>query len=127
VPTDATEQTIYTQGAVRMRLFYLRLKAKLGDSSLDLLAGQFHDLFAWGGAGFYPHSVAFLGIAGQVYHRNPQLRLTWSSRSAALTIDVAAAAVRPVQRDGEVPDVQAGIRRHRRPLARHRRAGLRPA
>ena len=54
-----------------MRLFYLRLKLPRG---LQLLAGQYHDLFAWGGAGFYPHSVAFLGIAGQVYHRNPQIR-----------------------------------------------------
>ena len=87
------------------------LKAKLGwDSSLDLLAGQYHDLFAWGGAGFYPHSVAFLGIAGEVYHRNPQMRLTWSVPLCCVTIDVAAAAVRPVQRDSEVPDVQAGIR-----------------
>ena len=65
-PTDATEQTIYAAPSLRMRLFYLRLKAKLGwDSSLDLLAGQYHDLFAWGGAGFYPNSVAFLGIAGR--------------------------------------------------------------
>jgi hypothetical protein len=110
-PTDATEQTIYTTPSVRMRLFYLRLKAKVGrDSSLDLLAGQYHDLFAWGGAGFYPHSVAFLGIAGQVYHRQPQLRLTWSVPLCCVTIDVAAAAVRPVQRDSEVPDAQAGLR-----------------
>ena len=109
-PTDATESTVYTTPAVRMRLFYLRVKAKLGVSSLDLLAGQYHDLFAWGGAGFYPNSVAFLGIAGQVYHRNPQLRLNWSVPLCCVTIDVAAAAVRPVQRDSEVPDVQAGIR-----------------
>ena len=67
-PTDATEQSFYVGSSLRMRLFYMRVKAKLGwDSSLDLLAGQSHDLFAWGGAGFYPHSIAFLGIAGEVY------------------------------------------------------------
>jgi hypothetical protein len=109
-PTDATEATVYTVGAVRMRLFYFRLKQVFDASSLELLAGQYHDLFAWGGAGFYPHSVAFLGIAGQIYHRQPQVRLTWSVPLCCVTIDVAAAAVRPVQRDSEVPDVQAGIK-----------------
>jgi hypothetical protein len=110
-PTDATEQTIYTTPSVRMRLFYLRLKQSiLGPASLELLAGQYHDLFAWGGAGFYPHSVAFLGIAGEVYHREPQIRLTASVPFQCATIDVAAAAVRPVQRDSQVPDAQAGIK-----------------
>ena len=109
-PTDATEASTYTAAAVRMRLFYFRLKQALGNSSLELLAGQYHDLFAWGGAGFYPHSIAFLGIAGEVYRRQPQIRLTWSIPLCCVTIDVAAAAVRPVQRDSEVPDVQGGIK-----------------
>jgi hypothetical protein len=94
-------------GTVRMRLFYLRLKLPRG---LELLAGQFHDLFAWVGAGFYPNSVAFLGIAGQVYHRNPQIRASLSIPLCCVTVDIAAAAVRPVQRDSEVPDVHAGLK-----------------
>jgi hypothetical protein len=106
-PSDATESTVYTMGTVRMRLFYLRLKLPRG---LELLAGQYHDLFAWGGAGFYPNSVAFLGIAGQVYHRNPQIRATWSIPLCCVTLNIAAAAVRPVQRDSEVPDVHAGLK-----------------
>ena len=110
-PTDATESTIYTTPSVRMRLFYLRLrKSILGPAYLELLAGQYHDLFAWGGAGFYPHSIAFLGIAGEVYHREPQIRLTASIPFQCATIDVAAAAVRPVQRDSQVPDVQGGVK-----------------
>jgi hypothetical protein len=109
-PTDATESTIYTTPSLRMRLFYFRLKQAFAASSLELLVGQYHDLFAWGGAGFYPNSVAFLGIAGEVYHREPQIRLTYSVPLCCVTIDVAAAAVRPVQRDGEVPDLQGGIK-----------------
>ncbi|HEY7373148.1 MAG TPA: hypothetical protein VIF57_13380, partial [Polyangia bacterium] len=109
-PSDATESTLYTTPSLRMRLFYFRLRQTFGGSSLELLAGQYHDLFGWGGAGFYPHSVAFLGIAGEVYHRQPQIRLTYSVPLCCVTIDVAAAAVRPVQRDGQVPDVQGGIR-----------------
>jgi len=106
-PSDATESTVYTMGTVRMRLFYLRLLLPRG---LELLAGQYHDLFAWGGSGFYPNSVAFLGIAGQVYHRNPQIRATWSIPLCCVTLHIAAAAVRPVQRDSEVPDVHAGLK-----------------
>jgi hypothetical protein len=109
-PSDATESSLFTTPSVRMRLFYMRLKFKFSGSALELLAGQYHDLFAWGGAGFYPHSVAFLGIAGEVYHRQPQVRLTYSVPLCCVTIDFAAAAVRPVQRDSEVPDVQGGIR-----------------
>jgi hypothetical protein len=110
-PSDATESTLFTTPSVRMRLFYFRLKQDLFTrASVDLLAGQYHDLFAWGGAGFYPHSVAFLGVAGEVYHRQPQIRLTASIPFHCATIDVAAAAVRPVQRDSEVPDGQAGIK-----------------
>jgi hypothetical protein len=109
-PTDATESTIFTTPAVRMRLFYFRLRHALGPGAVELLAGQYHDLFAWGGAGFYPHSLAFLGIAGEVYHRAPQIRLTGSIPFHCATIDVAAAAVRPVQRDSEVPDLQGGVK-----------------
>ena len=109
-PSDATESTLYTTPSVRMRLFYFRLKQSFAASSIELLAGQYHDLFAWGATGFYPNSVAFLGIAGEVYHRQPQIRLTYSVPLCCVTIDVAAAAVRPVQRDSEVPDLQGGIK-----------------
>ncbi len=110
-PSDATEQSLFSSPSVRMRLFYFRLKQDLFErAAIDLLVGQYHDLFAWGGAGFYPHSVAFLGIAGEVYHRNPQIRVTGTIPLCCVTIDVAAAAVRPVQRDSEMPDLQGGIK-----------------
>ena len=110
-PSDALEQQVYTAPSVRMRLFYFRLRQDFFTrASVDLLVGQYHDLFAWGGAGFYPHSIAFLGIAGEVYHRNPQIRGTLSIPLCCVTLDIAAAAVRPVQRDSEVPDVQGGVK-----------------
>jgi hypothetical protein len=105
-PTDATEQSLYTAPAIRLRLFYLRLETPL----FDVLAGQYHDLFAWGGAGFYPASVAFLGIAGEVYHRQPQLRLSKTLARGRTALDIAVAAVRPVARDSGVPDLEAGIK-----------------
>ncbi len=104
--TDATEQTVFTAPTVRMRLFYLRIETPV----LDVLAGHYHDLFGWGGEGFYQNSLAFLGVAGELYHRNPQIRLSKTLGTEAAQISVAVAAVRPVQRDSEMPDVQGGIK-----------------
>jgi hypothetical protein len=105
-PTDATEQTIFTTPSVRMRLFYMKIETRM----VDVLAGQYHDLFGWGGEAFYQNSLAFLGLAGEIYHRNPQLRIGKSIGGDALNLTLAMAAVRPVQRDSEVPDLQAGIK-----------------
>jgi len=110
-PSDALEQQAFTTPAVRMRLFYFRLRQDFFTrASVDLLVGQFHDLFGWGGAGFFAHSIAFLGIAGEVYRRDPQIRGTLSIPLCCVTLDIAAAAVRPAQRDSEMPDVQGGLK-----------------
>jgi hypothetical protein len=45
-----------------MRHFYVKMETPI----VDVLAGQYHDLFAWGGAGFHPNSVAFLPLPGQI-------------------------------------------------------------
>jgi hypothetical protein len=105
-PSDATEQAAFTTPSLRLRLFYLKVETPV----LDVLAGQYHDLFAWGGEGFYQNSVAFLGVGGEIYHRNPQLRLskTWAGPHGQ--VDIAVAAVRPVQRDSATPDGQAGVK-----------------
>ncbi len=106
-PTDATEQATFTTPSIRMRLFYMKLETPI----VDVLVGQYHDLFAWGGEGFYQTSLAFLGVAGEIYHRNPQIRVSKTiGAESAVKLDLAVAAVRPVQRDSEVPDVQAGIK-----------------
>jgi hypothetical protein len=102
----ATEGATYTNSIIRMRHYFLTIKSPY----IDVLAGQYHDLFAWGGKGFYPNSVAFLALFGEVYHRNPQLRFSKTFRTPAVDVEIAAAAVRPVGRVGEIPDGQAGIR-----------------
>jgi len=96
----------YSAGPARMRLFYAKLETPI----VDVLAGQYHDLFAWGGAGFYPNTVGFLALPGEIYHRNPQLRLSKTLKGGALDFEIAAAAVRPVQRDAAMPDVQGGLK-----------------
>ena len=103
---SVTENDLFTSPILRLRHFYVKVESP----SINVLVGQYHDLFAWGGAGFYPNTVAFLPVLGQVYHRNAQLRLSEVIEGRALGVEVAVAAVRPVQRDSATPDFQAGIR-----------------
>jgi hypothetical protein len=105
-PTPSSEDATTVGANVRLRHAFVKFETPV----LDVLAGQTHDLFGWGGAGFYPATVAFLGVPGEVYHRDPQLRLSKTLTGSAATFEIAAAAVRPAQRDGEIPDGQGGLR-----------------
>jgi hypothetical protein len=105
-PTEVNEQTTYITNPLRMRHYYLKVETPV----VDALAGQYHDLFGWGGKGFYPSTLAFLGVTGQVYHRQPQLRLSKTISSRVIDLEIAAAAVRPVQRASGLPEGEAGLR-----------------
>jgi hypothetical protein len=103
---NATEDATFSAAALRLRHAYVKFQTPV----FDILAGHTHDLFAWGGAGFYPNTVAFLGVPGEIYHRDPQLRLSKVLSGPWVTFEAAIAAVRPAQRDGEIPDGQGGLR-----------------
>jgi len=105
-PTESSEQTTYITNPLRMRHYYLKAETPV----VDVLAGQYHDLFGWGGKGFYPSTLAFLGVTGQVYHRQPQFRISKTISSSAVDFEIAAAAARPVQRASGLPDGEAGLR-----------------
>lgn len=105
-PTEVNEQTAYITNPLRMRHYYLKAETPV----VDVLAGQYHDLFGWGGKGFYPSTLAFLGVTGEIYHRQPQFRLSKTLSSRAVDFEIAAAAVRPVQRAAGLPDAEAGLR-----------------
>jgi hypothetical protein len=102
---SSTEGDLYANAIIRLRHFYVKMESPV----IDVLAGQYHDLYGWGGAGFYPNTVAFLPLLGEVYHRNPQFRLSKVFGGSAVSVEIAAAAVRPAQRDSALPDGQAGI------------------
>jgi len=105
VPTPS-EFNFYGQPSLRMRHFYFKLE----NPAVDVLAGQFHDLFGWGGAGFYPATVAYLAVSGEVYNRRPQVKLSKTVKTDAVNIEVAASANRPFQRDSVTPDLMGGLR-----------------
>jgi hypothetical protein len=101
-----SEDLTIVAAEVRLRHAWVKFETPI----LDVLAGQTHDLFAWGGYGFYPNTVGFLGLPGEIYHRDPQLRLSKKVSSEGMDLEIAAAVVRPAQRDGELPDLQGGAR-----------------
>jgi hypothetical protein len=105
-PATASEDAITTSAAVRMRHYFVKFETPL----VDILAGQYHDLFGWGGAGFYPNTVAFLGVPGEIYHRDPQLRVSKRIVSDGSELEIALAAVKPAQRDAEIPDFHGAVR-----------------
>jgi hypothetical protein len=104
IPSDARRHDSIVFGTPRIRLAYLKLETPV----IDIIAGQYYDLFGWNSY-FYPATVAYLGVPAQIYHRNPQLRLE-KKFGSAVEITIAAAAVRPGQRDSGYPEGQAGIK-----------------
>ena len=105
-PIEYTEANSVTQAGLRMRHYYMKVETPI----VDFIAGQYHDLFGWGGKGFYPSTLAFLGITGEIYHRKPQIRLSKILANSAVEFEIAGAALAPVQKNGGYPDVEAGLR-----------------
>jgi hypothetical protein len=104
--SDAKKHDQVVMGPLRLRHAYVKLET----SVLDVVAGQYYDVFGWG-PGFYPATVGYLGVPGEIYHRNPQLRLEKKIEAGGVQVDIAAAAVRPGQRDGAgIPDGQGGLK-----------------
>ena len=101
-----TEKAFFDSPALRLRHAYLQLQSRY----LDVLAGHTYGLIGFQNY-FFPCTLEFLGVPNQLLSRSAQLRLSRSLRlSRDFSLDVAAAAVRPAQRDASIPDVQAGVR-----------------
>ena len=102
----SSEAAFYQSPLFRVRHAYL----KLASDVVDVVAGQTYDVFGWQNA-YSPCTVQFLGLPNQLFSRNVQLRVSRSFQaSSGFSVDVAASAVRPGQRDSGVPDANAGIR-----------------
>jgi hypothetical protein len=106
IPTAVNETSSNINASVRLRHYYLKFETPV----VDVLAGQYFDVFGWGGGPFFPSTVSLLGVVGELFHRQPQLRLSHRFRSEAVDFEIAAAAARPVQRDGGYPDAEGGMR-----------------
>ena len=105
-PPATSENTYFDSPTLRIRQAFVKLE----NPYVNVLMGQSYDVFGWQNY-FFPCSAEFLGLPNQLFSRNMQLRVSHAfSANGPISIDVAASAVRPVQRDGEVPDANAGVR-----------------
>src|SRR4029079_14893858 len=91
--------------ALRVRHAYMRLETPV----LDLLDGQTYHLLGWQNY-FFGASCAFLGLPNQLFNRTVQLRASHTFGSTWINVDLAAAALRPAQRDSALPEGEAGLR-----------------
>jgi hypothetical protein len=104
-PPNITESSYFSSPTFRVRHAYFKLQ----DDFVDVLAGQTYNVFGWQNY-FFSCSAEFLGLPNQVFSRNTQFRLSHAFNAGPLTIEVAAAAERPAQRDSQVPDFDGGVR-----------------
>jgi hypothetical protein len=105
-PPTTSENTYFSSPTFRIRHAFVKLE----NPYVDVLMGQTYDVFGWQNY-FSPCSVEFLGLPNQLFSRNGQVRLSHTfNPNGAVSLDVAAAAVRPAQRDAEMPDGNAGLR-----------------
>ncbi|MES1206883.1 MAG: hypothetical protein ABUS79_13180 [Pseudomonadota bacterium] len=104
LPAPLTENNLLASGALHMRHAYFKLESPY----INMLAGQTYDLFGFQNY-FFPATSELFPMPNQAFSRNPQLRLYETFDSGALGLDVAVAAVRPPQRDAEIPSIEAGV------------------
>ena len=105
-PPAGQESAFYDSPTFRMRHAYVKL---LNDFA-DVLFGQTYDLFGWQN-NYSPCSLEFLGLPNELFSRSAQLRLSHAfNATGPVSVDVAIAAVRPAQRDSQIPDANAGVR-----------------
>ena len=100
-----TESAFFTNPTPRLRHGLLQVDSEL----VTFWIGQTWNVMAFEAA-FLPTSVQSQGLPGQLFGRNPQVRLSKTIDAKAFTVEVAAAAVRPPQMDAEIPDLQGGVK-----------------
>jgi hypothetical protein len=104
-PYGISEAATFNNPSMRFR----QAAIKVETDYVDVVAGQYWQLFGWQGY-FFPCTLDLRGVPGDVYGRTPQFRLSHMFKTEAVNVELAAAAVRPVQRNSEYPDGQAGLR-----------------
>jgi hypothetical protein len=106
-PPATTEGRYYDTPTLGLNQAYVNLQ----NDYVDVLGGLTYGLFGWQNY-YYPCSVEFFGLPNQTFSRTTQVRLThlFGEETGPLSAEVAVAAMRPAQRDSEIPDTNAGVR-----------------
>jgi hypothetical protein len=102
---NLSEQSFFTNATPRIRQAFVKLDTPV----LSVWVGQTWSLVGFE-AGYFPTSVQYQGLPGQLFSRNPQVRLSRIIGTGAASVEVAAAVLRPPQLDSEIPDFQGGLK-----------------
>ena len=100
-----SEGAYFTNPTFRARHLNLKLETPI----VDLLFGQYWQLFGWQSV-YHPNTVEIQGVPGQLYSRTPQIRLSKSFKTSPVTLEIAVAMMRAPQRDSWTPEGQGGVR-----------------
>jgi hypothetical protein len=100
-----TEAQTFTNAAIRVRHYNLKIETPI----VDILAGQFWSLYGWQSF-YFPATVEIQGVPNELFHRDAQLRISKTIKTAPVNIEFAAAMTRAPQRDAGVPEGQFGAR-----------------
>jgi hypothetical protein len=103
-PYYGTEAAFFNNPSFRVRHAYFKFETPI----VDLLVGQYWHLYGWQN-NYQPSSILITGIAAQLVERTAQVRLSHTFASDTVSFEVAAAALRPPQRDSGTPDGTAGF------------------
>ncbi len=104
-PYQGTEGAFFTNPTFRVR----HMNFKIETPVVDFLVGQYWQLFGWQSA-YQPNTVEIQGVPGELYARTPQVRISKTLKANPVTVEIAVAAIRPVQRDSAMPDGEGGLR-----------------
>jgi hypothetical protein len=102
---QVTENAFFTSPLPRLRHAMFRIETPV----VDFLIGQYWDLFGWQNV-YQPNTVEIQGLPGELYSRNPQIRISKTIHASPITLEVAIAAKRPPSRGSEVPEGEGGVR-----------------
>ncbi len=103
--SGTSESQFWSSPTLRVRHAFVRLETPY----VDLLVGQYWDLFGWQNV-YHPNSVQVQGLPGELYARDAQIRLSHAFSTRPVTVEVALAMRRPPSRDSQLPEGQAGVR-----------------
>jgi hypothetical protein len=102
---NITESGFFVNATPRIRQAFVKIDTPV----VSVWVGQTWSLIGFEAA-FFPTSVQYQGLPGQLFSRNPQLRLSRVVDAGAASVEVAAAVQRPPQLDSEIPDFQGGLK-----------------
>jgi hypothetical protein len=103
-PSGISQSSYFTSPTLRIRHAMFRIETPV----VDVMVGQYWHLFGWM-EGYLPNTTEIQGLPGQLYARAPQVRISKTIKTDAVTLDIAVAAVRPPSLS-EVPEGEGGIR-----------------